>query len=394
MNRMVLKAAVLSISLLCMSAPAVSPALASISANFPDINPNTIMLIVSLPSMSMVIFSLAFGKLTEIMKKRTIISIAAVLFVVGGIAPAFSDNITSILILRGIFGVSLGLLLPLSAVLVTDFFEGSERECMMGLQSASINLGGIIFPLLGGLLAAMNWHYTFFSYIFGALVFLFVFFCLPEPKRIEILPEGVQSETQSISLKAWIVIVSFFVYNIGLMAFISNVAMKISQDKLGDAASAGFALAIFTGGGLITGLLFGNLIGILQKYTVAAGWLTSGIGFILLAVVHDFYLLLAGCILSGMGFAVTMPGTFVQLSNMVSPAAISYSFAMVYSAMGLGQFAAPIFFEFINGIFGQGPGSFPIMVAGIGMACIGLISLLIILIQSNDKESVVGKNLQ
>lgn len=374
MNRIILKAAVLSISLLLMSAPAVSPALANISAAFKDTNPNTIMLIVSMPSITMVLFSLVFGKLATVIQKRSILGIAAACFVLGGVVPAFLNDITSILVMRGIFGISMGFLMPLSTVLITDFFEGSERESMMGLQSAVINLGGVIFPILGGVLCAIDWHYTFYAYILGVIVFSFAFIYLPEPARIEVVSDnGKQIEKVSLPAKAWLLEVSLFVYNVGLMAFISNVAMKIVQEKLGDATSAGLAVALFTTGGLFTGLLFGKIAGILQKFTVAIGWLCSGIGFTLLASVRDFNTVLAGCILAGMGYAVTMPGTFVQLSMAVPPPAISFSFAVAYSAMGIGQFGAPMLFEFISTLFGKGPGSFAILVAGIGMIGVSLI---------------------
>jgi hypothetical protein len=44
--------------------------------------------------------------------------------------------------------------------------------------------------------------------------------------------------------------------------------------------------------------------------------------------------------------------------------------------MGVGQFVAPLLFEFVNNLFGRGPGSFPIIVGGAGMLCIGLLLLL------------------
>lgn len=61
MNRILLKTAVLSISLLLLAATAVSPAIANISAAFPSVSTQTIMLLVSLPSMTMVLTSLVFG---------------------------------------------------------------------------------------------------------------------------------------------------------------------------------------------------------------------------------------------------------------------------------------------------------------------------------------------
>ncbi|MDF2876885.1 MAG: transporter, aromatic acid:H+ symporter family, partial [Sporomusa sp.] len=175
MNRTLLKAAVLSISLLLLAATAVSPALANISAAFKGTSAQTIMLLVALPSMTMVLASLVFGKLSEFLSRRGLFQLAMALFLIGGISPYFMNDLTMILGMRAILGLSLGIIFPLSIVLISDFFEGNERDTVMGLQSVFVNLGGIIFAMLGGLLCAVDWHNTFLAYAVGFVVFLFVY---------------------------------------------------------------------------------------------------------------------------------------------------------------------------------------------------------------------------
>ena len=135
MNRVLLKAAVLSISVLLLAATAVSPAIANISAAFKEVSTQTIMLLVALPSMTMVLASLVFSKLSEFMGRRALVHVAMLLFLIGGITPYFMNDITMILVMRAILGLSLGLIFPLSLVLISDFFEGGERATIMGLQS-------------------------------------------------------------------------------------------------------------------------------------------------------------------------------------------------------------------------------------------------------------------
>ena len=377
MNGMILKAAVLSISLLLMSSPAVSPALADISAALPSADSSQIMLIASLPSIVMVVFSLIYGKLVDIMSKRAILGISAACFFIGGVGPAFLNDITSILLMRGIFGISMGFLMPLSTVLITDFFEGSERQSMMGWQSATINFGGIIFPMIAGILCAINWHYTFFAYLLGILVFAFVFFFLPEPAKLELTADGNQPvKSKHLSGKVWLLQLSLFVYMIAFMAFVTNVAMKILVEKLGDAASAGLAFALFTFGGLVAGLIFGKITQIITKFTVPVGWMISGIGLILLATAQSYNIIIVGCFIAGVGYAIAMPGTFVKLAMLTAPPAIDFGFSVAFGIMGIGQFISPSIFEFVNKISGHGPGSFPMLVGGAIMLGAGLLLLI------------------
>ncbi|WP_371381097.1 MFS transporter [Sporomusa aerivorans] len=375
MNRILLKAVVLSVSLLLLAATAVSPALANISAAFPGISAQTIMLLVALPSMTMVLASLVFGRLSEVMSRRAVFNLAMVFFLIGGISPYFMNDITWILAMRAILGLSLGLIFPLSLVLISDFFAGNERATIMGLQSVCVNLGGIIFSLLGGVLCVTDWHNTFLAYTVGVVIFLFVYCYLPEPVR-EQADQDNPAAKAPLPGSVYVMEGAVFLYNMLIFAFFTNVAIQVVGEKLGNAASAGVALTVFTGGGLVGGLIFGKIMQSLKNITIPAGWLITGAGMALIASAHDFTLLLAGCFIGGIGFSTTCPAFFVSLSVLAPPSRVAFSLALASALSGIGQFAAPFVFEAISGQFGQAPGRFPLLVSAVGFVAIGLLLLL------------------
>lgn len=383
MKRVRLKAAVLSISLLLLAATAVSPAIANISAAFKEVSTQTIMLLVSLPSMTMVLASLVFSKLSEALSRRTLVHAALLLFLLGGITPYFLDDITLILVMRAFLGLSLGLIFPLSLVLISDFFAGGERAALMGLQSVCVNVGGILFALLGGLLCVADWHNTFLAYAVGLGVLLFVYCYLPEPAKTKVtatLGEG----TVNVSLpgKVYFIESVVFLYNLLIFSFFTNVAIQVVGEKLGNAASAGIALTLFTGGGLVGGLLFGKTMQRCKDYTIAAGWLLTGAGMALVAGTHSFTLLLVGCFIGGIGFSTTCPAFFVMLSLWSPPARVPFSISLASALSGIGQFVAPFVFEAVAGQFGQGPGRFPLFVSAVALVAVGLLLLLQSYLQS------------
>lgn len=377
MNRTILKMAVLSISLLLLAATAVSPAIANIRAAFPEVSTQTIMLLVSLPSMTMVLASLVFGRLSELFSRRALVHTALLLFLLGGVAPYFLNDITLILVMRAILGVSLGLIFPLSLVLISDFFEDGDRATVMGLQSVFVNGGGIFFTLLGGLLCVADWHNTFLAYAAGFIVLIFVYFCLPEPpKAAAAANTGGPVAPVPLPGRVYLIESIVFLYNLLIFAFFTNVAIQVVGENMGNAASAGVALTVFTGGGLVSGLLFGKIMQVLKNYTIAAGWLLTGAGMALVSGTHDFTLLLAGCFIGGLGFSITCPAFFVTLSVLSPPARVAFSISLASALSGIGQFTAPFVFESVTGYFGQGPGRFPLLVSAVAFVAVGLLLLL------------------
>lgn len=377
MERMRLKAAVLSISLLLLAATAVSPALANIGAAFPGASAQTIMLLVALPSMTMVLASLVFSKLSDYLSRRGLFQLAMALFLTGGISPYFMNDLTLILGMRAVLGLSLGLIFPLSIVLISDFFAGNERDTVMGLQSVAVNLGGIIFTMLGGLLCTVDWHNTFLAYAVGFVILLFVYAYLPEPDRVK-TAAGPDKPAVKEPLPGRVYFTEFLVfsYNLLIFAFFTNVAILVVGENLGNAASAGLALTVFTGGGLLGGLLFGKTMQALKSFTIPLGWLVTGSGMALVAGGHDFGILLAGCLLGGIGFSTTCPAFFVALSVLSPPPRVAFSIALASALSGIGQFAAPFVFELLAAPFNQGPGRFYLLISAVAFLAVGLLLLL------------------
>jgi MFS family permease len=182
MNNLLVKISILSISLLTvMASAAISPALAKIRQAFPGTDITLIKLVLTLPSLLIIPFSLLGGWLASRMKKKTILLIGLVIYFLGGVGGGLAKNITQLLIIRGLFGIGVGLIIPLSISLIADFYEKQERAKMMGLSGSVSHFGGVVFLLLSGWLACMSWRYAFGVYGLSALIMFTVFFWLPEP---------------------------------------------------------------------------------------------------------------------------------------------------------------------------------------------------------------------
>src|SRR5699024_12087171 len=110
--------------------------------------------------------------------------IGLVIYIISGVGAQFTTNIETLLGFRFLLGAGVGLVMPLSFTLISDYFQGREQVKMMGYNTAFSNFGGIVTMLLAGYLAAINWRMPFNVYWLGLIIFLLVFFFLATDKAL------------------------------------------------------------------------------------------------------------------------------------------------------------------------------------------------------------------
>lgn len=226
MNRQLMKLSILSISLLTiMASAAISPALAKIRQAFPGTDVTLIKLVLTLPSLLIIPFSLLSGWLAQRVKKKNILLIGLLIYLLAGAGGGLAGSITQLLIVRGLFGVGVGLIIPLSTSLIADFFEREERTKMMGYSGSVSHIGGVVFLLISGWLACFSWRYAFGVYGLALVTALMIIFWLPEPvyKRApgltkSKLPVGVYV----CALLGVLMMVAFYAAPTNLAMFIEN----------------------------------------------------------------------------------------------------------------------------------------------------------------------------
>ncbi len=228
MSSLLVKISILSISLLTvMASAAISPALAKIRQAFPGTDITLIKLVLTLPSLLIIPFSLLGGWLASRMQKKTILLVGLVIYFLGGVGGGFAKSITQLLVIRGIFGIGVGLIIPLSISLIADFYEKQERAKMMGLSGSVSHFGGVVFLLLSGWLACMSWRYAFGVYGLSALIMVTVFFWLPEP------PVKQAAGSAKVALP-WQIYWCAFIGSLMMVAFYAaptNLAMFIENQQ-------------------------------------------------------------------------------------------------------------------------------------------------------------------
>ncbi|HWR06314.1 MFS transporter [Sporomusa sp.] len=351
---LVTKAAVLSVATMLYTNNMAGPALGAIKQAFPNASSVTIQQIISIPAIMMIFGSLVTAQLQRVMPKKKILYIGILIQIVAGITPAFYGDMTFILIVRTIFGLGFGMTFPLASSLIADLFDGKERDTLMGYKSSVGAAAGVLFQMLGGYLAAIDWRYNFLGLLVLIPVYLLVMFKMPEPeKRPPVKSTG--ANFGGLTSKTWLIYLFNIVFNILQFSFVTNAAIVMAATKAGGPAQAGVVLTTFTGGAFVAGILYSRVLGLFKAYTLALSTGLLGIAFTVLVNADSYSLYIVGSALFGLGFGLYNPEITIRTIKSAHKSAATLAMSFFVASMGVGKFGAP-FLVYASQVLGfQGP---------------------------------------
>ena len=126
-----------------------------------------------------------YGKLSDLYGRKPLLMIGITLFLAGSVLSGLSQDMTQLIIFRGVQGLGAGALFPISLAVIGDLFTPAERGKYQGLFGAVFGLSSIIGPLLGGFLTEqVSWHWIFFVNLpIGVVALAVIWRLLPTVKR-------------------------------------------------------------------------------------------------------------------------------------------------------------------------------------------------------------------
>lgn len=144
---------------------AITPIMGQLDRVFPHATHLEIQMLSVLPNFIVIPFILLSGHLSASKSKLTLICVGMLLFLLSGIAYFFARSMMALIIISCVLGIGCGLVIPLAAGVIADFFSGVERMRQMGIKSGIANFTLIIATLVVGWLGDANWHLPFLVYL-------------------------------------------------------------------------------------------------------------------------------------------------------------------------------------------------------------------------------------
>lgn len=157
--------AILSISLtINLPGLAVSPMLAKLHHIFNASEMET-QLLTSLPNLVMIPVVLIAGKIATPRWQTAVLTTGLVIFFVSGVASLFADSMGLLIFLGCLGGVGCGLVVPIAAGMISEWFMGHPRQQDLGLKSTTSNMMVIIANVYVGWIVTRSWHAAFAVYL-------------------------------------------------------------------------------------------------------------------------------------------------------------------------------------------------------------------------------------
>ncbi len=369
-NKAKAKAGILVTCTVSLCYMAFSPIIAGMAAAFPDTDISLVQMVMTLPSFMFIVFSPLAGKLTQRIRKKTLVTASLLMYLIGGLFPFFfHSNIWLVLMGSVVIGCGSGLLMPVINAIICDCFEEEERAQLMGLNATFVAIGAMLFIFVGGQLVSLlgDWFYCYLSFLLLIPVLAVALLCLPDSG-----PAQQKEESGSgFEMNPYVA----FIFGIGFLYFVmqnafnTNSSLYISETGIGGPEAAGLATMCNTLGGIAGGSVFGLLVKKAKDQAQTVALALAGAGFLLAFFVRSLVPVLAGGALVGAAFAFyNAVGTYL-LSKYLKPQNNAFTVSVYMAVINVGAALSPVVVNAVSGLAGEGTAQRYLMCGAAIMAC-------------------------
>jgi MFS family permease len=341
-----------SFSILMMGVIAIAGGMGVIAQRFPGADINAL---IALPSIPIIIVTIVAGKLQEYIPIKVLVIIGILCFIIGGILPVFMTDFSTILIMRVIFGVGVGLAQTLSSALVGMHFEGAERQKVMGLQTSAQMIGAAVMMFASGYLARFGgWTGAFYVHLLAvvSLIIVLIFLPMDKPSRNQ---KGGDAPAEKVTLTGaavgWAVTLTIFF--LGGMILAQFLALYLAAHNIGDAGVAGLGTMIFAIGGFLMGLVYGKLNNAAKNVTLSIGLFVGVAAYLIVGFSGNVAMAIIGSFLYGACVSIVMASVMTATAMSVSPIAIPLAIALTTCGQNIGSYICPYIAMAVGGLFGD-----------------------------------------
>ena len=303
-------------------------------------------ILLSIPALFIILSAPLVGWLSDNVGRKKLLNGSLLVFGISGASGYFADSFFFMFVGRAILGLSIAGIKTATVAMVGDYYQGPERNKIIGWQGSAMKIGGVIFMLLGGLLANFNWQVPFLGYLLAFLILPSGLIALSES-----LPDVTPSRSQAtgdhlpaipfwpaayVFVSAFLASGLFFITPVQLPFYLRN-AFTASPFEMGAAIAVGNTV------GALISLMYYRFKKRMNFVAIYAFiFFSMSAGYYIVASASSYNAALMGMVVAGLGFGLYVPNHSSWILSIVSAKRRGFGVGLVTTAMFLGQFSAPI----------------------------------------------------
>lgn len=336
-------------TLTVMAGATIAPSLPAMRQHFATVNnaDYLVRLILTAPALFIALGAPLVGVLIDKLGRKPLLTIVLITYGLSGSTGLYLNDIGSILIGRAILGMSVAGVMVTATALIADYYTGAARGQFLGLQSAFMALGGVVFLTLGGFLADINWRMPFLIYLVSLVLVPCVVLFLPEPKRGNF--EDVSrssSEEPSAKLPLTLILLTYGIALLSQIVFYMipvQLPFYLKELVQANASQSGLAIAFATLFSAVSSLLYQRIKSRLNFVTIyAIAFLNIAIGYGFISVGKSYPVVMLGLGITGLGLGLLMPNMNFCLTSVTPGTARGRVLGGLTTSFFLGQFLSPL----------------------------------------------------
>lgn len=336
-----------------MGVSLISPVLPDLRAVF-GVSDAQVGLVVTAYTLPGIVLTPFIGLIADRVGRRRVMVPLLFVFGVAGAGISFADTFAQVLGLRFLQGVGASALVSLAVTLIGDFYDGAQRNAVMGLNGSVIGTGAAVYPLVGGFLAAFRWNAPFLFFGVGVLVGLVAVVTLREPDGVETTEVGAylrglhEATVRPEALAVFAAI--FFAFFVYYGAVLTVLPLLLSDEFGLGAGQIGPVLSMVA----LASATVSSQYGRVSRWRsapelVALGFLAYGASLLGVWLAPSPLLVGAALLAFGVGFGVVMPSVDTAVVTLVSGDLRAGVMGIRTSMLRLGQTLGPVGFTFAAG---------------------------------------------
>ncbi|MBN8413381.1 MFS transporter [Halomonas litopenaei] len=304
--------------------------------------------LITLPSLGAVMFAPIAGRMIDRIGAYPSLVGGLLLYGLLGAGGALLEGTVAVFADRILLGGVTAVVMAGGTTLISEWYHGHARLAMIAQQGMSIELGGVIFLLVSGVLAGIAWQMPFLLYLlaWGLLAMLWIMVPRQSPSAPEAEPGQNQAAAPSSSLNG-----TYLAAAISMTLFFTAIVMlPMRLNLLGlDEAATGIFLAAISLVAVVAAMLMPKVSRALGEMpTLVLAFLLYTASLFIFQQAESMPLMNVGALLAGLGFGFSIPLLNHMTVERSHPSVRGRNLSYLTMAIFLGQFLTS-FLELVPG---------------------------------------------